>query len=643
MISFWAFMVYSSIYIKASASERIQAPDFPRGLGWLNSGPLSLADLKGKVVLLDFWTYGCINCIHIIPDLAKLEKSYKDELVIIGVHSAKFENEQLTKNIRQAIVRYSIDHPVINDNGFKIWNEYSVNAWPTLILIDPEGYIVASMSGEGAYEAFNGPIAEVIKQFDSKGEIDRNPLKLTLEKEQLPQSILSYPGKIVADEKTGRLFFSDSDHNRVIITTLSGEILDVIGSSDEGLKDGIFETAEFFHPQGLDYDAGVNAIYVADTGNHAIRKINLATKIVETLAGNGQQATFMAEGGAGKNTALNSPWDLVSIGDKLFVAMAGSHQIWILDLKTLDVKVFAGTGGEGITDGTLKSSELAQPSGITTDGKFLYIADSEASGIRQADITENGKIRTLLGVGLFDFGDIDGKYPKARLQHALGVAYHDGFIYIADTYNHKIKKLNPHTKEVTTLIGTGRPGIEDGPIAKAMLDEPNGLTFVGDKMYITDTDNGLIRTFDLKTDSISTLELTNINKLAMQNSNDFFGDKLKLPTAEISPATKKLALSITLPKGLEFNPNAPFSISATSDKPEVIKIKSDNVKKAAATIELPVTVKAGMAKVTIDMNIYYCSEGNRGQCFFKEALLEIPVNVTNNGSPTFAAKYEINN
>ena len=642
MLSF-ASMMLSITSPRIFASERIHAPDFPKGLNWLNSGPLTLKDLQGKVVLLDFWTYGCINCIHIIPDLNRLEANYKNELVIIGVHSAKFENEQLTKNIRQAVVRYGIDHPIINDNGFKVWNEYAVNAWPTLVLIDPEGYIVGAISGEGAYDAFNDLIGATIKEFDAKKEINRNPIKLTLEQEQMPQSILSYPGKIEADEKSGRLFFTDSDHNKVIISTLKGEILEVIGAGNQGFKDGDFQTAEFSHPQGVYYDTTANVIYIADTGNHAIRKIDLVSKMVETLAGNGRQAPFMADGGIGKNAVLNSPWDLIREGDRLYIAMAGSHQIWMLNLKTFEAKVFAGSGGEGITEGDLKSAELAQPSGITTDGKFLYIADSEASGIVQADMTNNGKLRTLIGIGLFDFGDIDGKYPKARLQHALGVAYHDGYIYIADTYNHKIKRLDPKTKEVTTLIGTGQPGLEDGPRAKAMLNEPNGLTFAGDKMYITDTNNGLIRVFDLKTNTILTLELTGIDKLAMGKSNTFLGDEIKLPVTQIAPSTKKLTISIVLPKGLEFNSDAPFSITAQSDKPEVLNIKSDHIKKAEAILELSVLAKTGMANVTVDMNIYYCSLGNRGQCFFKEAKLNIPVNVTSSGSDIFSANYQINN
>jgi thiol-disulfide isomerase/thioredoxin len=355
-------VVLVMVLTSMGADVKIRAPEFPSGLTWLNSQPLKLSDLKGKVVLLDFWTYCCINCMHIIPDLKKLETKYKNELVIIGVHSAKFQNEQLTRNIKEAILRYDIEHPVINDNNFQVWSDYGARAWPTLVLIDPAGDIDAISSGEGVYDTFDSTITNIIKDYDSRGEISRSPLKLQLEKGEVPTSILSFPGKIVADEKSSRLFFTDSDHNRVIITSLDGQVQDMVGSSDMGLKDGDYSSAQFSRPQGLYFDTNKNVIYVADTDNHAIREINLLLKTVETLAGTGKQAGFLSRGGIGKNAALNSPWDLVLLGDKLYIAMAGAHQIWTLDIKTLETVPFAGSGREDIVDGSLSSAAFAQRS-----------------------------------------------------------------------------------------------------------------------------------------------------------------------------------------------------------------------------------------------------------------------------------------
>lgn len=617
---------------------KVRAPEFPRGLTWLNSQPLTLSQLRGKVVLLDFWTYCCINCMHIIPDLKKLETKYKDELVVIGVHSAKFQNERQSGNIKEAILRYDVEHPVINDNQFQIWNEYGARAWPTLVLIDPAGYIVGGSSGEGVFATFDSVIADVIKEFDSKGQINRQPIKLELEKAEAPTSILSFPGKIVADEKSGRLFFTDSDHNRIIISSLDGQIKEVVGSGDIGLKDGDFSTAQFYRPQGLYFDSDKNVIYVADTDNHAIRKIDLTSKKIETFAGTGEQASFLSSGGIGTKADLNSPWDLVEIDNKLYIAMAGAHQIWMMDLATNRIAPFAGSGREDIIDGPLNLAALAQPSGIATDGQKLYIADSEVSAVRMIDLAPGGEVKTIIGQGLFDFGDVDGKYPKARLQHPIGIGYHDGFIYLADTYNHKIKKIDPQTTKAITLIGTGSPGMNDGPARKASLYEPNGLTFVDGKMYITDTNNHLIRVYDMESDILSTLNLKELGMLTQAAA--FRGEEKIFPEMEIAPGNGRLSLEIKLPKGTEFTKDAPFSFAAKADDAGIINFRNENITKPSEKLEIPFGASTGKTVVTINMTIYYCS-GNQGQCFFKEARLKIPVNVTEKGGMILAATYKI--
>ena len=270
---------------QAVPDARPAAPEFPE-LQWLNiNKPLTLKDLRGKVVLLDFWTYCCINCMHIIPDLKKLEKKYANELVVIGVHSAKFTNEKEAGNIREAILRYEIEHAVVNDKDFQIWNAYGTSSWPTLAVIDSNGRYVGSVSGEGHFETLDNVIAKLIAE--NKDKINRTPIKLALEKNKRPKTLISFPGKLVTDAKTHRLFITDSNNNRIVIASTDGRITQTIGSGKMGLKDGDFETAEFYRPQGLRYDPAADAIYVADTENHAVRKIDLAKKMVTTLAGNG--------------------------------------------------------------------------------------------------------------------------------------------------------------------------------------------------------------------------------------------------------------------------------------------------------------------------------------------------------------------
>ncbi len=414
----WLMFLSSSVSSKGlkmpvQEGGKTRAPELTGGRGWLNTDkPLSLAALKGKVVLLDFWTYGCINCMHIIPDLKKLEKRYPNELVVIGVHSAKFENEKDTENIRRIVLRYEIEHPIVNDADFKIWNAYAVNAWPTRYLIDPAGYVIGRLSGEGGYEALDKVIGDTIAEFRKRGELNEAPLKLVLEKAKVGDLPLAFPGKVLADEKSDRLFIADSDHNRIVIAKLDGTLLDVIGTGAHGMVSGSFETASFFRPQGMALDG--DKLYVADTENHLIRRIDLKARTVETIAGTGWQSHQYGESGPAQKIALNSPWDLQLLGRTLYIAMAGPHQIWKLDLDKQEISTFAGSGREGrvdgaligptsgLPDGTPPGSAFAQPSALATDGQTLYVSDAEANIIRAINLGANSKVRTLVGGDLFD-------------------------------------------------------------------------------------------------------------------------------------------------------------------------------------------------------------------------------------------------
>ncbi len=489
---------------------RVRAPEFPAGLEWLNTKePVTLASLRGKVVVVDFWTYCCINCMHVLPHLKKLEHKYPQELVVIGVHSAKFTTEKETENIRQAILRYEIEHPVVNDNQMRVWDQWGVHAWPTLFLIDPEGMVVGYTSGEGFYDAFDQAISQLIAEFTDKGLVNRELLHFNLERDKMPSMPLSFPGKVLADEASSRLFIADSNHNRIVITTLEGEVLEVVGSGERGFKDGSFSEACFDHPQGMALDGAL--LYVADTENHALRKVDLTARMVTTLAGTGKQADRASATGKGSGTALSSPWDLVVHQGALYIAMAGPHQLWRMDLATGLIGPFAGSGREARIDGPLKSAALAQPSGITTDGKKLYFADSEISSIRSADLDPDGKVKTIVGQDLFEFGDVDGTGPTVRLQHPLGVTWHQGILYVADTYNNKIKQVFPESREATTFLGSGQEGYRDG--LEPLFNEPGGLSIAGGKLFIADTNNHVIRVADLGTKEVSTLKMWPEEKL----------------------------------------------------------------------------------------------------------------------------------
>lgn len=493
----------------------VRAPELAGAMDWLNvDAPLTLKALRGKVVLLDFWTYGCINCVHVLPDLKRLEAKYANELVVVGVHSAKFPNEKVTENLRRIVQRYDIHHPVANDAEMSVWRAYTIRAWPTQVLIDPAGYIVGAASGEGHGEQFDRAIAAVIQVFEERGELDRRPLDQFLQQQSRKDSpstannLLMFPGKVLADERGGRLFIADSNHHRVLIRALAADdtrVLDVIGAGEPGSANGAWDLATFHTPQGLALSADGGTLFVADTGNHLIRAIDLNARTVKTAAGTGQQAGGPSDGGAASSTYISSPWDLATHGPLLFIAMAGMHQIWMLDTMRGLIWPYAGSGREARADGTVDDAAFAQPSGLTIAGGTMFVADSESNIIRAIELPPVNHVSTLAGGDLFDFGDKDGEGDAVRFQHPLGVAHHDGQIYIADTYNHRIKRLDPRTRRVSTFAGTGRPGHQDGPAAKAQFYEPGGLSVAGDQLYVADTNNHAIRAINLRTGDVRTL------------------------------------------------------------------------------------------------------------------------------------------
>lgn len=531
---------------------RVRAPEFPANSPWLNTDkPLSIESLKGRVVLLDFWTYCCINCLHVLPDLKYLEQKYPDSLTVIGVHSAKFDNEKDVENIRQAILRYDIEHPVIADSDMTIWESYAVRAWPTLMVIDPEGYVIGYVSGEGNRDALDELIGKLIAEHKDKNVMNFEELSFSLEKQRKPLSTpLAFPGKVLAfaiaateakhlhkDEALlaemtedsdaiddivlpgpansvqqnlvgSCLFIADSGHNRIVISTVEGEVLHVIGTGKPGLTDGDFAEAEFFAPQGMSFDAETQILYVADTENHALRKIDFVSQRVETIAGNGEKShEIVSNSGKGLETKLNSPWDLERVGHRLFVAMAGAHQIWEMQLDTGIIGVYAGNGRESCVDGNLAESAFSQPSGLATDRSELFVADSEISSIRAIGIDENPQVRTVCGSGeLFGFGDKDGRADEVRLQHCLGVEYAQNYLWVADTYNHKIKRIDHRGGICRTTIGDGTAGHLDGKGIHTRFFEPSGLSAIGSHLFVADTNNHVIRRVELDTLTVTTLD-----------------------------------------------------------------------------------------------------------------------------------------
>ena len=457
-----------------TARARVRAPELVGKGGWLNTGENqpTLADLRGSIVILDFWTFCCVNCLHVLDELRELEERHRGTVVIVGVHSPKFVHEAEHQAVVDAVERYAVHHPVLDDPELTTWRQYAVRAWPTLVVIDPEGYVVAQHAGEGHAHALEKLVTRLEQEHAAKGTLRRGDGPYVP-----PEPVatdLRFPGKALVLPGSGHYLVTDSTRHALVELAADGEsVVRRIGTGERGLVDGDAATARFSEPQGLALlpDGGV---LVADTVNHALRRLDLESGRVSTVAGTGRQWwQGSPTAGPALEVDLSSPWDVAWFEDRVWIAMAGVHQLWTYDPVTGRVEVAAGTTNEGLVDGLAGDAWFAQPSGLSAaaapagaypspddpsqdgGGGRLWIADSETSALRWAERAADGGgyvIRTAVGTGLFDFGHRDGPAGQALLQHPLGVtALPDGSVAVSDTYNNALRRYDPVTGEVTTL------------------------------------------------------------------------------------------------------------------------------------------------------------------------------------------------
>jgi len=406
-------------------TARVRAPELS-GRGWLNTGgaTYSIGELRGRFVLLDFWTFCCVNCLHVIDELGPLEEKYAEELVVVGVHSPKFVHEADPDALRAAIERYGVHHPVLDDPELVTWQAYTARAWPTLVLVDPEGYVVAQYAGEGHVHAIDRMLGELVEEHRAKGTLQ--PGDSPYVPPEVEPSLLRFPADAVP-LGSGRVLVADARHDRVV--ELDG---------DEVVR----EWGGFHEPNGLCV-VGSTA-YVADTVHHQLRAIDLESGEVTVVAGDGHQ---WMQGDA--TDRLSSPWAVAWWQERVWVAMAGIHQLWTFDPAAGRTEVAAGTTHEGLVDGPLAEAWFAQTSGLAVDGVRLWLADSETSSLRYV---EGGEVHTVVGQGLFDFGFRDGPADQALLQHPLGVTVlPDRSVAVCDTYNGAVRRYDPVTGDVSTV------------------------------------------------------------------------------------------------------------------------------------------------------------------------------------------------
>ncbi|MEU0809068.1 NHL domain-containing thioredoxin family protein [Streptomyces sp. NPDC005970] len=509
-----------------SKRARVRAPEL-QGRTWINTGAeeLSLADFRGKILILDFWTFCCVNCLHVLDELRELEEKHRDTVVIVGVHSPKFVHEAEHQAVVDAVERYEVHHPVLDDPELATWKQYAVRAWPTLVVVDPEGYVVAQHAGEGHAHALEKLVAELEAEHAAKGTLRRGdgpyvPPEPVATELRFPGKALLLPG--------GTFLVSDTTRHQLVELAADGEsVVRRIGVAGErGLVDGPADHARFSEPQGLALLPD-GTVIVADTVNHALRSLDLATGEVRTVAGTGRQWwQGSPAAGPAREVDLSSPWDVAWFADRLWIAMAGVHQLWTYDPADATVRAAAGTTNEGLVDGPATEAWFAQPSGLAATADRLWIADSETSAVRyvERDGQDGFVVRTAVGTGLFDFGHRDGPAGQALFQHPLGVtALPDGSVAVSDTYNHALRRFDPASGEVSTLATD--------------LREPSGAVLVDGDIVVVESARHRLTRLRLPEEAVRVEAVAHRTQRA---ATDIAPGTLRLDVVFQAPAGQKL-------------------------------------------------------------------------------------------------------
>ena len=425
-----------------------------------------------------------------LPQLRELEQRFPESVAVIGVHSGKYIAERDTARIRDASIRLGATHPLLNDRQFRVWRAYAVRAWPTLVAIDPRGAVVGMRTGEFTADAVAPFVERVVTEARADGSLREDPLHFAPELPSIAPGELAFPGKVAVDGD--RIAIADSGHHRILIGRLEEHglrmrVQRVVGSGHDRFADG--DAAAFRYPQGLVFAR--DTLYVADAGNHAVRALSLESGATRTIAGTGGQLRTARDGAAG---ALSSPWDLALHGHTLHVAMAGIHQLWTIDLHDGTAAQRSGSGAEELHDGSHGEAALAQTMGITLDGDVLLAADAESNAVREVDLDPAGGVRTVVGTGLFDFGDVDGVGDTVRLQHPQGIAVAgDGRVIVCDSYNDSLRWLDRAGRRVTTWVRG--------------LHEPGGIAIGERGVYVADTNAHRIVVADWTSGEIHRVEI----------------------------------------------------------------------------------------------------------------------------------------
>jgi sugar lactone lactonase YvrE len=471
------------------STDLANAPELPSSLEWLNAPPQSVASHRGRVLALVFWNAASAYCHTLIGELARLQARYPVGLSIVGIHQPKFDAELLAGRVLKAANALGIAFPVANDRAWTTWQHYGVQSWPSVALVDTRGRLRRMVAGDHQLAELDSAVAALIEEVGG-AVMAAEPGRRTGAEPRLP---LSFPSGLAITDS--HLYVADTGHHRVLECTHAGRVLREFGTGHGDFVDGTFDSAAFLRPRGLCVVREL--LYVADTGNHSLRRVRLLDGRVDTVLGSGQ-AGLVREGSQlpGAALPLNQPWSVIASQERVFIAMAGSNQVWEFDQGQARLKLLAGSGELGIADGPARSAMFAHPAGLAAVQQTLYVVDSATSAIRAIQMAQS-QVQTLVGQGLYEFGDHDGLRRDARLQYPLALALDPStpVLWIADSYNGSLRKLR---------LGGGEMTTHDLP---RPLDAPAAIVAGAGSLWIANTGAHEVLRYDLASGLLARLPI----------------------------------------------------------------------------------------------------------------------------------------
>ena len=466
------------------------APALHPSLDWLNADPQTIANQRGRVLALLFWNASSVYSQNLIGELTRLRARHPLALSVIGIHLPKFDAEIDPRTVSRAVNQLDIDFPVANDRGWAVWQQYGITGWPSVALIDPLGRLREIYTGDDQADAIDGAISTLVEESGGSTTFPEPGARSTIGRDR---ATLAFPSGLAVSDS--HLYIADTGHHRILECAHEGRVLRAFGTGHPDLVDGPPGEAAFRSPRGLCIVRG--SLYVADTGNHALRRIELSDGQVETLLGSARpgqpiEGSFSVPA----DCPLNLPWAVAGAFDRLFIAVTGCNQIWEYELGYSRLRFVAGTGELGIADGPGRNALFAQPSGLALVQQTLYVADAAGSAIRVIQLQQDN-VQTLVGQGLYEFGDHDGGRREARLQYPQAIALDANapVLWIADTYNGSLRKLRLGGGDVTT---------QDLP---QPLYQPAALASSADALWIADGVNHEILRYDLESGLLARVQI----------------------------------------------------------------------------------------------------------------------------------------